>query len=205
MTRHAAQRGIGLEVIGAERARREDLAIREREIARSAAGLVAQGDAILLDAGTTTAYLAEALSGVSGITVITNSTRVVEILRDRPGITLLATGGLVRPGTEALSGPTAELALRELRADKLFLTASGITPAFGISHQDLSEVATKQAMVRAAREVILLADHTRFGLEAVAQVAPLSVVTRLITDNALPAGTRLELSKTGIEVIIART
>jgi DeoR/GlpR family transcriptional regulator of sugar metabolism len=59
-------------------------------------------------------------------------------------------------------------------------------------------------MIRAAREVILLADHTKFGQEAVAQVVPLSAVSRLITDNALPPSTRLELSKSGIEVIIAR-
>ena len=59
-------------------------------------------------------------------------------------------------------------------------------------------------MIRAAREVILLADHTKFGQEAVAQVAPLSAITRLITDNALAASTRLSLTQMGIEVVIAR-
>jgi len=94
-----------------------------------------------------------------------------------------------------LSGPTAHAALRELRADKLFLTASGITPEFGLSHTDLAEIAVKQAMIRAAREVIVLADYTKFGQESIAQVAPLRVVNRLITDNALPAEVQLELSK----------
>jgi DeoR family transcriptional regulator, fructose operon transcriptional repressor len=60
-------------------------------------------------------------------------------------------------------------------------------------------------MIRAAREVILLADHTKFGQESVVQVAPANVVNKLVTDNALPASIRLDLNKLGIEVIIART
>jgi DeoR/GlpR family transcriptional regulator of sugar metabolism len=130
---------------------------------------------------------------------------VFETLRDCPGITLIITGGVLSPLSDTLSGPTAELSFRELRADKLFLPATGITLGFGLSHTNLAEVATKQAMIRAAREVIVLADHTKFGQESVVQVAPLSVVTRLITDNALPANTRLDLTKMGIEVSVART
>ena len=170
-----------------------------------AATLVAPGDVVLIDAGPVTTFLAEALADHQGITVITNSLGAIEALRDRPGVTLIVTGGLLPTGSDALSGPTAEQSLRELRADKLFLSAVGVTPEFGISHDRLAEVATKQAMIRVAREVILLADHTLFGQESVTQVAPLRVLSRVITDNALPATTRLELSKTGIEVIIART
>jgi DeoR/GlpR family transcriptional regulator of sugar metabolism len=136
--------------------------------------------------------------------VITNALPVLQALHNCPGVTLLATGGLLRRGHDTFSGPTAEQSLRDLRADKLFLTATGITPDFGLSHGNLAEVATKQAMIRAAREVILLADHTKFGQEAVAQIAPLSAVSRLITDNALVASTRLDLTQMGIEVIIAR-
>ena len=66
------------------------------------------------------------------------------------------------------------MSLRNLRADKLFLTASGITPGFGLSHANLAEVAIKQAMIRAACDVILLADHTKLGQESMAQIAPCS-------------------------------
>jgi DeoR/GlpR family transcriptional regulator of sugar metabolism len=205
MRSYAARYGMELEVIDAEASRQEDITVRQREIARMAAALVQPGDVALLDTGPITTFLAEELAGRQGITAITNSLGAIEALRDRPGVTLIVTGGLLATGSDALSGPTAEASLRELRADKLFLSASGVTPEFGISHDSLSEVATKQAMIRAAREVILLADHTRFGEESVTQVAPLRVLSRVITDNALPATTRLELSKTGIEVIIART
>ena len=197
---------LTLEIVDAEQNLKEDVAQREREIARAAAEQVAPGDVILIDGGgAITTYLAEELACRENVTVITNALPVLQALHDCPNVTLLATGGLLRRGHDTFSGPTAEQSLRDLRADKLFLTATGITPDFGLSHGNLAEVATKQAMIRAAREVILLADHTKFGQEAVAQVAPLSAVSRLITDNALPPSTRLELSKSGIEVIIART
>jgi DeoR/GlpR family transcriptional regulator of sugar metabolism len=102
-----------------------------------------------------------------------------------------------------LVGPTAEGALRELRADTLFLMASGITLDFGLSHNTISEVTVKQAMIRSAREVILLADHTAFGAEVGIQVAPLKAVHKLITDDALPPSIRLDISKAGILITLA--
>jgi DeoR/GlpR family transcriptional regulator of sugar metabolism len=101
-----------------------------------------------------------------------------------------------------LVGPTAEGALKELRADKLFLMVSGITLDFGLSHHTISEVTIKQAMIRSAREVILVADHTIFGVEAVGQIAPLSAVHTLITDDALSPSARLEISKLGIQLVL---
>jgi DeoR family fructose operon transcriptional repressor len=68
----------------------------------------------------------------------------------------------------------------------------------------MTDVAMKQAMVKAAREVILLADHTKFGRESVVQVASADVVDKLITDKALPASARLEFAALGTEVIVAK-
>ena len=205
MRAYAARYGIELEVIDAQASQQEDLTMRHREIAATAAGLVTPGDVVLIDSGPITTCLAEVLADRQNITVITNSLGATKALCNRPGITLIVTGGLLAAGSDALSGPLAEQSLHELRADKLFLATTGVSREFGISHDSLAEVVTKQAMIRAAREVILLADHTLFGQESVAQVAPIRVLTRVVTDNALPAGVRLELSKVGIEVIIART
>jgi DeoR family fructose operon transcriptional repressor len=204
MQQHAEELGIQLEVIDAEQQRRDDVALREREIARVAAEQVQSGDVILIDGGQVTAYLAEQLATKQDITIITNSRPVLDTLRDLTNLTLISTGGMLRHYSDTMSGPTAESAIREVRADKLFMTATGITLQFGLSHTSVAEVAAKQAMIRAAREVILLADHTKFGQETGVQIAPLAAVTRVITDGALPASTRLELSKLGIEVIIAR-
>ena len=147
-------------------------------------------------------FLAEELKQKKGFTVITNSVDVFETLNRTPGIILISTGGAVRFSTQALVGPTAEVALKELRADKLFLMVSGITLDFGLSHHAISEVTIKQAMINSAREIIVVADHTAFMADVGIQVAPLEAVHKLITDDALPPSTRLNFSKAGIQVVI---
>jgi DeoR family fructose operon transcriptional repressor len=203
--KYAESQGIDVEVIDADRILGDDIAMRQRGIARTAAEQVKPGDVLLVDSGQITTFLAEALSEKQDITVITNSIPVFEVLRDTQGITLILTGGMLRQSSEMLIGPTAEAGLRELRADKLFLAVTGITLNFGLSHTNMAEVAMKQTMIRAAREVILLADHTVFGRESVMQLGPATLVNKVITDNALPADHRLDLGKLGIEVIIAKT
>jgi DeoR/GlpR family transcriptional regulator of sugar metabolism len=199
---YAGQYGIGLQVIDADQNVRDEVEIRRRKIASKAASLVVAGDVVLIDGGPIALYLAEALKQKKEITVITNSVVVFDALNRTAGITLISTGGALRSSTQVLVGPTAEGALKELRADKLFLMVSGITLDFGLSHHTISEVTIKQAMIRSAREVILLADHTSFGEEAGIQVAALRVIHKLITDDALPPSTRLDITKAGIQIIL---
>ena len=85
------------------------------------------------------------------------------------------------------------------------MATTGISLDFGLSHPDLAEVSVKQAMIRAAREVILLADHSKFEGNSVMQLAPIDAIDILVTDNALPASVRLELSTRGVEIILAET
>jgi len=197
--------GIETEVINAAQNLKDEVAVRKWRIAQMAAEQVQPEDVIIIGDGQISVYLAEEIVNKENITVITNSIPVFEILRNRPNITLILTGGLVRHGSDTLIGPTAEAALRELRADKLFLAITGVSLDFGLSHTNLAEVTMKQAMIRAAREVILLADHTKFEEESVVQVAPINVVNKLVTDNALPASIRLDLTKRGVEIILAKT
>lgn len=200
---YAGQYGISLQVIDAEQNVRDEIDARRQQIASKAASLVEPGDVVLVDGGPIAGYLAEELKLKKDITVITNSIVVFDTLNRAPGIILISTGGTVRSQTQMLVGPTAESALKELRADKLFLMVSGITLDFGLSHHTISEVTTKQAMIRSARDVIVLADHTAFGAEVGIQIAPIKVAHQLITDDALPPSTRLDLSKAGIQVILA--
>ena len=197
---YAGQYGIGLQVIDADQNVRDEVEIRRRQIAQKAASMVMPGDVVLVDGGPIAEYLAEELKEKKEITVITNSMVVLETINRTAGITLISTGGAIRYSSQVMVGPTAEGALKELRADKLFLMVSGITLDFGLSHHTISEVTIKQAMIHSAREVILLADHTSFGEEAGIQVAPLTVVQKLITDDALPPSARLEISKVGIQI-----
>jgi DeoR family fructose operon transcriptional repressor len=200
---YANQYGIGLQIIDADRNVRDEVDLRRRQIANRAATLVEPGDVLLIDGGPLSRYLAEELKGKNDLTVITNSVTVFDALNHTPGITLISTGGAVRYSSQMLVGPTAEGALKELRADKLFLMVSGISLDFGLSHDAISEVTMKQAMIRSAREVILLADHTAFETEAGIQVAPLHVIHKLITDDALPPSIRLDITKAGIQILLA--
>ncbi|MBE2238495.1 MAG: substrate-binding domain-containing protein [Caldilineaceae bacterium] len=204
MQSYAWRLGIVLAVADAAENLRDELVLRKLGIAHEASKLVKPGDVILIDGGQVTTYLAEALRDASGIMVITNAMAIFDVLRNRPHINLILTGGILRHESQTLIGPTVETVFRELRADKLFMAVSGVSLDFGLSHTNLAEVAVKQAMIRAAREVILLADHTKFEQESVMQIAPLDVVDKLITDHALPASTRLELAKRGIEVLLAK-
>jgi len=201
---YATRYKIGCQILEPDQSLRDEVDLRRRQIAALAAELVNPQDVVLIDGGEITTYLAEELKKKQAVTVITNSVTVFNTLNRTPGIILISTGGAVRYSSQLLVGPTAENALRDLRADKLFLTVSGITFAFGLSHTNISEVTIKQAMIRAAREVILLADHSVFGQESMVQVAPLNVVHKVITDDALPASVRLDLSKLGIQIILAR-
>ncbi len=203
MKAYAEQMETEFEVIDAEQNLKDEVYRRRRAIARAAVEQIAPGDVILLDGGPIANYLAKALTSFKDITVITNSVAAFDILKCNPNIILILTGGAYRHSSQMLVGPTAEGALRELRGDKLFLMVSGITLNFGLSHTNISEVTMKQSMMRSAREVILLADHTYFGQELIIQVAPLTEVNKLITDDALPASARLDLTKLGIQIILA--
>lgn|GEM_PF-384915 len=204
MTAYTQSMGIELEVLDVEQTLKDEIEWRRREIARQAAAEIRQGETISMDSGPVTTYLAEILSKTDKpLTVISNSVSVLDLLETNPQITLISTGGVLRRSSMNLVGPTAESTLREIRVDKLFLSVNGVSLDFGLSHSNMSEVTIKQAMIRSAREVILLADHTCFEQEAFIQVSPVTVINQLITDDALPASLRLELSKMGIRVSLA--
>lgn len=203
MEDYGKQYGIDLKLVDFEQTLREEVELCRREIARCAAEQVQPNDVIFIDGGPISGYLADELANHQDITVISNSMPVLEKFKESSGITLISIGGAFRRASQVFVGPTAENALREFRVDKLFLMVTGISPSFGLSHTNISEVTIKQNMIRSAHEVILLADHTCFGRESTIQVAPVTAAHKLIIDDALPASSRLELSKQGLQIIIA--
>ena len=202
---YAGEYQINLVVLDAEQSLKDELEFRKREIARRAAQEINPGDTILIDGGIVTSHLVEFINKKTNITVITNSTVIFEGLENNPGITLISTGGIYRRNSKALVGPTAEAFLQDIRVDKLFLTVAGVSLDFGLSYTNVSEVTMKKAMIRSAREVILLAEHTKFEQESFIMIASIDTVDILITDNGLPASNRLELNKAGVDVIISQT
>jgi DeoR/GlpR family transcriptional regulator of sugar metabolism len=195
--------GTRLEVLDASCDLDYELDLLARRIGCAAAQLVAEGDTITLDTGKPTAHLAAALCGRNGITVITNSLAVLAELASAPGIRLISSGGTVRSANRALIGRGAEETFRGLRASKAFITGDGLSIAFGLSSMSTSELGVKQAMIEAAREVIVLADHTAIGAESLVRVAGLDHVDRVVTDNGISATDRFLLQQNNVEVNVA--
>ena len=200
MRAYAHSLGIHLQSVDASQDAAQEIDMLKRSIGRAAARLVNAGDTIILDSGRTTAYLAQYLRGRQNITVITNSVPVLAELGNEPGITVVATGGTLRRESMALSGPAAEASLYDLRADKAFITGTGVSLDFGLSNTNIQEATVKLMMVKAAREVILLADHTKLGVESLVKVAPLQMIHRLVTDAGINPQLRWAFIERGIEV-----
>ncbi|MCM2580623.1 DeoR/GlpR family DNA-binding transcription regulator [Streptomyces meridianus] len=136
---------------------------QKEAIARAAAERVADGDVVLIDAGTTTGRFARALRSRSRLTVITNSTLVLRHLADAPGIELIVLGGRVRRPNGAILGPEGEETLRRLTPDLAVLGADGLDARNGLSCPSLGQAHAKELMAERGREVLVLADATKLG------------------------------------------
>ncbi|MFI8521955.1 DeoR/GlpR family DNA-binding transcription regulator [Streptomyces sp. NPDC085481] len=177
----------------------------KEEIARAAAGMVRPGTAIALSGGTTTYALARHLLDVPDLTVVTNSVRVADVFYEaqyagsggeaRPGAaTVVLTGG-VRTPSDALVGPVADQAIRSLHFDALFLGVHGISVEAGLSTPNLAEAETNRRLVRSARRVVVVADHTKWGTVGLSSFATLDEVDALVTDRGLTARVREEMAE----------
>ncbi|GAA2219575.1 DeoR/GlpR family DNA-binding transcription regulator [Micromonospora olivasterospora] len=174
-------------------------------IAARAAALVPPGSAVALSAGTTTAELARRLVDVPGLTVVTNSLPVAEILHagGRPDQTVVLTGG-VRTPSDALVGPLAVTAIRSLHLDLLFLGVHGIGERAGFTTPNLMEAETDRALVAAADRLVVLADHTKWGTVGLCSIVELSAADVLVTDDRLaPEGRRVLGERVG-ELVLVR-
>ena len=156
----------------------------------------AKGDTVLLDAGTTTVEIARLLAD-KNITIITNSAIITsEDIHGKGTIEIYSTGGLFRPTTKSLVGPAAEHFLRQIRPDKAFIAANGITLESGATTAHASEASIKNTMIGISKEAYLVVDHSKFGKEYFSVIAPAKAFTGIITDDALHSGIRPESLQT---------
>lgn len=158
-------------------------------IAERAAALIRPGAAIGLSAGSTTWAMARHIAAIPGITVVTNSTTVADAIAtlDPSGrVSLILTGG-VRTPSAALVGPVADRTIRSLHVDQLFLGVHGIDIDAGFTTPNLAEATTNQALVACAREVIVVADSSKWGVVGLAGISALRQANVIVTDNELPA------------------
>ncbi len=184
-------------------AARTDLLAEKRRIALAAAELVPSSGAILIDAGSTTAALAEQFPSTANLTVVTNTLPIALTLLGYPNLTVHTLGGRVRATTMAEVDHWALRTLRELRVDVAFLGTNAFSLEHGLSTPDDAEAAVKGAMVSAAARRVLLADHTKLGRLSVFKYADASSIDVLVTDRGMDARDVRLVEEAGIEVILA--
>jgi DeoR family transcriptional regulator, glycerol-3-phosphate regulon repressor len=167
--------------------RMRERAAAKRAIARAAAALVPDGGTVMIDTGSTTAYVAAALAERRGLTVITNSIEIARPLVGRGGHRVYIAGGEIRSDLSAVVGPEALDFLGQFRADLAILSIGAIDPDHGFMDYHLDEARVAQAMLARAARALVVADQAKFGARAAVTVCPLEGVERIVTD-APPEG-----------------
>ncbi|MNW34493.1 Glucitol operon repressor [compost metagenome] len=171
----------------------------KRRIAEAAIQLIRPKDRILLDASSTAWYMASKLPDVP-LTVLTNSIRVATELSTKDKIDVISTGGLLVQRSLSFVGPLAERSLDTYYVDKVFLSCKGVHLQRGVSESNELQARIKQKMVEIADEVILLADSSKFGQQALTHVTDLSRVNTIVTDQGIHEDTLAGLKERSIAV-----
>src|SRR3954447_270846 len=158
-------------------------ALEKRAIGQATAALLDDGDTVLLDGGTTTLEVARALLG-RPMQVVTNSLPIAQLLASSTPIDLILIGGYVYPRTGVALGPLAVATMQGIRVRKAILGAGGIV-AEGIYNHNLLLVETERQMMACGQDVLIVADHTKFGRQALVRLCGLEEVGQLVVDPGL--------------------
>lgn len=154
----------------------------KRVIADIIAGLINDGDHIIMDPSTTAVFIVKALSDKKRLTIVTNSIEVLVELADAPGLEVISTGGTLKENYLALAGPRAIESINSFHADKLIMSCKGIDMDKGITdaHEMFSQV--KKAMLKSSKQIILAADYTKFDNVAFSKICEVADIDMIVTD-----------------------
>lgn len=173
-------------------------------IARAALPLMGDGHTVAFSAGTTTWHVAAALQqNHKDLTFFTNSTNIALTLQENGWMQIVLSGGSFRTPSDALVGPYADRTLRALNSDVLFLGVHGVHPSAGLTTPNVAEAETNHCLIQGARKVVVVADHTKLGVVALAKIAALSEIDILITDEQAPKEMLREIELAGVQTIVA--
>jgi DeoR family transcriptional regulator, aga operon transcriptional repressor len=179
-------------------------AAHKQAIGRAAAAMVISGDTLVLDVGTTTTAVAQALARrdeLTDVTVFTSSlTIAIALERAHPRITVVVTGGTLRPKQHSLVEPLAGFVLRSIHAGTVFLGCNGIDAGAGITNVNLPETEIKKLMVHATQRRVVCADSSKLGQVALAHVCALDDVDVVLTDDGADPQLLAELRETGLDL-----
>jgi DeoR/GlpR family transcriptional regulator of sugar metabolism len=174
----------------------------KRAIAASVAGLISDGQTLILDGGTTGAAIAEALVGRE-LTVCALNLRVAEILTSSPITRVMVPGGQIRPGELSLIGPSAQQMLADHRFDSYVMTVSAVDASAGLTEWNVDDAAIKRAALASSAQCIVACDSSKFGQTAFARIAPLAAADLIVTDTEIDADQRQAMGVGGTTLHIA--
>ena len=174
----------------------------KHKIGLTAAELIHDGETVFLGSGTTVLEVARSLKE-KHLTIITNSLPVVNLFAGNENIEVICMGGMLRSSELSFIGHITEQALTEFRADKVIIGTRAISLEHGLTHDYLPETQTDRAIIRIGKEVIVVADHTKFGRAATVLLAPLTSIHTLITDSTADPDFIRGIQEIGIKVLVA--
>lgn len=177
----------------------------KRAMGQLAAKLVEPDDTLVLDIGTSVAEVARALGGDYRGKVLTNSLLAAVELAERDRVDLTVSGGSLRSGDLACSGPLAEAFFSSYHVDKAFLGSGGVHPEVGLTDYHPNEVASRQIIIKHAAEAYVMADSSKLGRIALAEVCALGSVTAVITDDRADPDLLRKFEQNGVTMLVAPT
>jgi DeoR family fructose operon transcriptional repressor len=204
MLRRVHGGALPIERFGYELDLEERMALHRAEkerIGSAAVDLLPLEGTVIIDAGTTTARLVEALPSNRELVVTTNSLPLARSLIGRPNVTVLMPGGRVRPLTLAQVDVWTQRTLAELHVDVAFIAANGMSAEHGLTTPDVAEAEVKRAMIHAGARVVLLADSSKVGQRPFVRFGDLDQVDVLVTDQGLDERAALEFRDLGVELV----
>jgi DeoR/GlpR family transcriptional regulator of sugar metabolism len=177
------------------------LSDEKSRIGKLTAGLIEDGQTVILDGGSTVAAVARELASKS-LHIVTNSLPIAESLESLRNIELTLTGGYFDTRLRVMLGPFCEQMLGAIRADALIMGIGGITEV-GFTNNNTLVVGSEQKMIEVASRVIIVADHAKFGRGGMIPVAPLSAAHVVVSDSELSSEYVNLLRGHGVEVFLA--
>ena len=171
-------------------------------IGRRAATLISDGDSVLLDSGTTTLQVARHIDPTHSLVIVTNDVGIMNELVARERVQLVFLGGTLRRKSLSFYGTQTERAVQDLHVDKLFLAADGFDIEKGITTHFEPEAQLNRVMCRAATEIVVVADSSKFGRICLHKILEPQRISKVVTDAGIPGEAREALTQNGVEVII---
>lgn len=180
---------------------RQQVAEKNR-IGRAAAGLVQDGEAIVLDSSSTTLAIARQLKDRHDLTIITNSLAIAQEMLDVPNVSVVMPGGDLRRETASLVGAAGADFLRQFNVQRGFFGAHGLTVAQGLTDVSVAEAEVKRPLVALCQQVVAVIDATKWGRVGLASFADLSAIHLVVTDCDAPADLVAGVRACGVEVLL---